>query len=489
MSNQKRKRTNKNLAAVLIISGAIHLAVFLVLGSLVIFTSVPQSKPEFEQAVILEAIELEPLQMKQDMSKMVRTGGSAGSTGAPQRSLIALQTPTANVTPLAMTISPVMGMGTGSSVGPGAGMGTGVGSGYGSGTGDGLGGLGGRSGLAIGNRAVSFLGLQSGGERVAILVDCSDYMLEDEKGGLHAFRIVKDECVKVVESLQPGVMFNVYLFSRWQINRFRPHMVASTPRVITELREWITPINETVQGRGINQNNFTPEKEYFSGKFHWVNWPRALHAAMDDQAESIFMIMATFPNIREEWEDLPPRDRDRALREHERRKREHERELEKWKGSREERAFNEWHETYRAPVHKKAQEIWDAEQAKRRAAGRPERIVVGNHILITMRENNLKYEKPHPPGPPTYHPYWDYTNARLIERFREELIREMYRMQNKPDPSVNIILFGKDERASKNWQEFVAGVNRGRRGQFRQIQSLVEMQAAASQSSEQRQQR
>ncbi len=455
--------------------------VFLVLGSIVIFNAIPQSHAGFEEARIPQGIELAPVDNK-STTNMIRAGGGS-SAGAPSRNLITLQAPAGLLSRTNITVSPVAPTGPGEFTGPL------VNSGKLSGRGDGLSPLQGPSGIPSSRSQVVFMDIASVGERVAILVDCSDYMLEDGKGGLEAFRLVKDECVKVVESLRPGAVFNLYLFSRWQINRFRPHMVAATPRTVEELREWILPINESVQGRGINQNNFTPEKEYFSGKHHWVNWPRALHAAMEDQAESIFMIIATFPNIREEWEDLPSRDRERALREHERRKRDYDRELERWKGSREERDYNEWHATYMAPVYKKAQEIWDEEQAKRRAQGRHERIVVGSHIHTIMHEHGLKPEKNAPKGPPSYHPYWDYTLERLVERFRGELIQDWYRTHKKPDPSINIILFGSEERAAQNWQRFVREIGRSNRGQFRVIQSLAEMQAAASQSAEQRQRR
>ncbi len=520
MSDRTKKRAGRNLVAVLMVSSMLHVVAFLILGSIVIFTAIPQSKPEFEEAIVPQPISLQEIDMKQDMSKMVRTGGSSGGAGASQRHLITVQNPTSGLPALSMSVSPVAGMGAGSVFGgrsgvgamPGTGIGSGVGSGYGSGTGDGLGGLGKSGNIGMGQYSVSFLGVQSGGERVAILVDCSDYMLEDGKGGMWAFRIVKDECVKLVQGLLPGVMFNVYLFSSNNVYLFKEHMVASTPSVVNDLREWIAPVNEDAGKRGARINNFTPEREYFNQRstFYWgykknenpgnahtiANYARALHAAMADQAESIFMIIATFPPIPEVMEDMSPRDAQQAWARQQKADQEYEREMSRWKGSRDEDRWIEWEkkrDEANAPVWKKAQEIWDAENARRKAAGLPPRIVVGHNLHIVVNENNLKFpETPRPANvkPRPYRPnvlIHNYSVEKMIERFSKEVISDLYRFHpKKVRPSVNVILFGSDTNAENSWKKFVNEVNRGTRGQFRKITSLAEMKAAAEESEKNR---
>ncbi len=402
-----------------------------------------------------------------------------------------------------------------------------MGSGYGSGTGDGLGGLGGSSGIGIGERSVSFLGVQSSGERVAILVDCSDYMLEDGKGGMWAFRVVKDECVKLVSAMQPGVLFNVYLFSHNNVNRFRPHMVATTPTVIQDLSEWVAPINEDAAKRGAQDNNFTPEREFFhqratmywngrkrdkpQGVHTWANYGRALHAAMEDQAEAIFMIIATNPPMTEVFEDMNERTKKELLIIQARQDKRYEtdikiweREYERWKEL-QEKAYRDYQaELAKArrelhdPVYAKAKEILDAENARRKAAGRPPRIIVGDAIKTIMEENNLKLpplnvRRPaavkNPPNRPQpgHVLVRPYTLMRMIEKFKQEIVPELYRLHpKKVIPSVNIILFGEGEAAEKYWTDFVEGVNQRNRGQFRKITSLEEMEASARLSIEQR---
>jgi hypothetical protein len=510
MSRRTKRKANKNLMAVLIISGALHVVAFLVLGSIVIFTAIPQSKPEFEEPEIPQPINLKEVDMKQDMSKMVRTGGSSGRTASVQRDLITVQNPVSALPALSMSVSPVSAMGA-----PGFSTSTasGIGSGIGSGTGDGLGGLGKSGGIGMGKYSVSFLGVQSGGERVAILVDCSDYMLEDGKGGMWAFRIVKDECVKLVQNLLPGVLFNVYLFSNNNVFLFKEHMVASTPATVNELREWIAPVNEDATKRGARVNNFTPEREYFNQRhtLYWgakknekhsnaptvANYARALHAAMADHAEAIFMIIATFPPIPEVLEDMDARSVQAAWARQNRADQEYERKMNRWKGSRDEEKWLEWEkkrDEAHAPVWQKAKDIWDAENARRKAAGLPPRIVVGNHLLTVMRENNLKFpDVPRPqnvePRPIRQHVLIDnYSVDKMIERFSKEIIPDIYRFHpKKVRPSVNVILFGSDQKAEDSWTKFVGDVNRGTRGQFRKITSLAEMKAASEESERNRQ--
>src|SRR5690606_7724839 len=127
-------------------------------------------------------------------------------------------------------------------------------------------------------------------------------------------------------------------------------------------------------------------------------------------------------------------------------------------------------------------------------AGLPPRIVVGHHLRKVMEENNMKFpvepKRPENLPPRPIRPHLTtpaYTLDKLIERFTREIIPEMYRFHpKKMRPSINVVLFGAEEKAEESWKQFVLGANRGTRGQFRKITSLKEMQDAAAESEQHR---
>lgn len=460
-----KKKTNQNLVVVLIVSAVLHIIAFTILGSVVIFQAVTQSEPEFEAAAVPIAIEPEQLQVRSNMRQRTQSGMTRAQ---PQQRITVSNPQMAQVQALSMTVAPPA---AGVSL---SGVGTGT-LGSGTGSGSGLGALGGTGGIGVGMRSVSFLGVQSGGERVAIIVDCSNHMLLDEKGGLHAFRLVKDECIKVIEALDPGVVFNIYLFSgNKTVNRFKPHMVTTSPAMIREVKAWLSPINENVSALGARTDNFKPDREYFQGGggYTFSNFARALHASFEDQAEAIFMIVANWANIRQHIDDFDGTEKNRIQNDLNRRirdwERNHQAAREKWLA-----------EVWR-PAQEKAREILKAENERRRAAGRPPRVVLTiDHVV---NENKL-VTGARPPSRPVL-PY--YTPEEIIMKFRREMYRDYYREKQKELPSINIILFGQDDKAEANFRRLVST---SRSGNFRTIPSLAELESASSRSREHREER
>jgi hypothetical protein len=84
---------------------------------------------------------------------------------------------------------------------------SGVGLGVGTGTGFGLGGFGG----GISN--FNFFGIKGSGDRIAILMDVSVSMVEDERDGFAGFMRVKSRINEVVEKLDAAAFFNVIAFA------------------------------------------------------------------------------------------------------------------------------------------------------------------------------------------------------------------------------------------------------------------------------------
>ncbi len=82
-----------------------------------------------------------------------------------------------------------------------AGEGLGLGAGRGSG------------GLGLGESKVSFFGITAVGERIFFMVDVSESMAEDHRGGYAGYELVKQEVADMVAGLEPTTFFNVAVFA------------------------------------------------------------------------------------------------------------------------------------------------------------------------------------------------------------------------------------------------------------------------------------
>ena len=83
----------------------------------------------------------------------------------------------------------------------GMGLGAGLGTGYGT------------SGFGMGMASVDFFGIRAKGEKIAILVDVSVSMVEEEHGGVEGFRRVRQRVEDVITALSDTVLFNVVVFA------------------------------------------------------------------------------------------------------------------------------------------------------------------------------------------------------------------------------------------------------------------------------------
>jgi hypothetical protein len=82
-----------------------------------------------------------------------------------------------------------------------AGEGLGLGSGRGSG------------GLGLGESKVSFFGITASGERIFFMVDVSESMAEDHRGGYAGYELLKQEVAGMVAALEPTTFFNIAVFA------------------------------------------------------------------------------------------------------------------------------------------------------------------------------------------------------------------------------------------------------------------------------------
>jgi hypothetical protein len=166
----------------------------------------------------------------------------------------------------------------------GRGLGAGLGTGYGT------------SGFGEGVSSVNFFGIQTKGERIAILVDVSISMVEPEKGGVAGYMRVKERVNDVVSALKDGTLFNVVAFADG-CSTMESKMVFASNETRKKAKQFLAPFNSSETSLGLDAGNYAGG----NGKPAAGGTTRldlAIGAAMRDGADTILVISDGLPEVR-----------------------------------------------------------------------------------------------------------------------------------------------------------------------------------------------
>lgn len=303
----------------------------------------------------------------------------------------------------------------------------------------------GRGGIGFEGTTVDFIGIRAKGERIVFIIDTSRYMMEDQKGGMRAYEIIKEEMVDIVKNLGPATLFNVILYEyRARVTAFRPELVAATPTHKEAFVRWIEPLNADFSNLGARigdvyelQAPFPPIGDEI--QFEW----RAFHAAMEMQVDTVFFVGGSW---NERMMRPYPEDYDREAY----------RRSQGWD--------EEKQKAWEAAVQR-ARDWLDRENAERAKRGMEPMVVQFIHTVV---RNNLNDSTPAPPDRPRE--YWELDD--LMSHFRRLAIQLYPGEANRP-PSFNLILFrGKDEGWTREQENQVRGFVQRNRGTHRVLEGL-----------------
>lgn len=444
----KKHGINKRFWTVAIIATLLHLIVLLVIGGYTVYQIVVPSDAEFRAPPPVERLELQQLEYQAQIERLQ----DASAPPTPQQALD--MDALGDMAPPSIDLdgmNPVVGRMDMGGVGAG-GMGT----------------LGGGRGLGFGAQAFEFLGIRSEGERVVIIIETSVPMLEDRKGGIDAYQIIKDEATRLIAGLPPGTLFNVFFTDDSnRVRMFSQNMVAATPSNKQAVADWIEPVNTDRTGRRVASINFirggvnvrrpndSPIPNHTGGR----GILHALEAAMTQQADSVFLITPSWFSARHVWTAEERAEAERRAR---------------WtpRTPQEEAEVREINRR----MYDRAREIFEEENRRRAQRGQAARVISGLDVIV--RENNLRDRFPIPerlerdsrPSPP---------NLELNEkqRFLTEVVRKHYPPGVRP--SLNFIVFGEDSRAVTNFN-ILRRVGTG--GTVRQIADGTELERVRQRS-------
>lgn len=426
----KKRKVNLPLLEVIGISLALHLLGLFVLGGLTLYEVLKPEEPEFEPPPVVEQVDNKPLKMKIQLQKQNKKS-SPPIKKITVRNISQLNMP--NIDLNMPTINSRVAVATGAGAGAG-----GLGRGFGSG------------GIDMGKSAVDFFGIKSTGERIMIIVDASKYMLEDDKGGLPAYQIIKDEVSQIIQGLAPGTLFNVAFYDGGNLETFSGDMLPATQTNKKRLSTWIQKFNASMSSVANVSNNVEIKDETVKPMEGRVNqWVKAYQFAQENNTDAMFLLVSSW-----QWHGRSRNNEERQ-------------------------AFLEeqgWGQ--------KEQEEWDAavktakawlaeENKKRRAAGTPEKIVPNWHALINelKREGEIDRGVRMMPG--------DSFSIEEVTDYTRNLGRKYAKEFDRQPTETNIVLFlGADEDKDDHpHAERFKDVARKNRGKFRILEGMEALQS------------
>lgn len=167
---------------------------------------------------------------------------------------------------------------------------SGVGVGVGTGTGFGLSGFGG--GVANFN----FFGIRGRGSKVAVLMDVSVSMVEEQRGGPAGFMRVKQRINDVIDNVPEGAMFNVVAFAD-ACKTWKDELQDGLTQNKREAMQFIAPFN-TAGNWGLNHGNFHGGNVGLRGQGGTTRLDLALSAGFSMGADTILIISDGLPRVK-----------------------------------------------------------------------------------------------------------------------------------------------------------------------------------------------
>jgi hypothetical protein len=179
-------------------------------------------------------------------------------------------------------------------------------------------GLGSGNGLGSGFMSMSFLGTTSNrASKVVFIVDVGTNLLDIRKGGFEAFKIIREEMMKLVSRLPPSAEFGVVLFETgvWDeragsLTPFDRTLLPATVANKERFFEWIRTINAdpNVLGMASVKQRLPWKAKELSGAGLDESlippiWTRALRAGLELEPDTVFLVTGSAGRVNRKISD------------------------------------------------------------------------------------------------------------------------------------------------------------------------------------------
>lgn len=435
LSEQRRKL----LTYILLGSLAAHLVALVAFGSWVLIRSYLDERTVFVAPPPLKTYEPRKLEHRVKVQKQQRS--SSRPTIAPRMVSTrpsSLSLPEIKVDPklIQTTFQPNFKAFSGQGLGVGIGTGLGLG------------------GFGQGVSQFDFFGIRGRGARVALLVDVSGSMIEEERGGIAGMNRVKARINKVIDALNEQTLFTLIVFAD-EGATWKSEMVPATPKNKQEAKLFLQPFNTSFEQAGAVKGNLRPSDKGLKALGGTTRLDLALTGAFQNGADTILIISDGEPLVRKE--PTPEQLAEWNAR------------MEAWRRENEAALARAAAAAASAPsapsgpVEYKEERVWVPPRPFREGQpARPghwetRRVPVGGRSGGSHRPSG-----PKPPSMPKNMQWW--TLADFIEHFN--LLQEAYyTSKGRKAPVVHAIGYGID----KDGEEFLRAFTKQYKGNFRKV--------------------
>jgi hypothetical protein len=266
---KKRQTAVKGRSSAMLISIIIHALIFFIAGTFVAVEVIQRSETKFQgKQIVRPKMQLKKLQVPVKIEKKIKK--QAPKLGQRVTATARVKTKSTD-----FAMPELSGFGGGS-----AGVDL---------SGASLGGS-----LGFATTQLNVFGLKSTGEKILFILDTNRNMLIDEIGGIPAYKIIKDELLNLIETLPPTALFNVIVFDHTDARAFSRELSPASDANIQKLKAWIGPLNSdkarfglsTLGSRGISIDfePLAPIPNIQRG------WPAGLTYAVKNGVESVYWL-------------------------------------------------------------------------------------------------------------------------------------------------------------------------------------------------------
>ncbi len=275
------EKNRKILWTVLLVSLAVHLVAGLIFGSIVIMRALSEEKIVFSVPPTPRK-SYEPRKLEHKVKVQKRQRSSSRPTMVPRmvamrQSNVSLPDIKVDQRVINTSFQPKFKSVSGKGVGVGLGTGYGIG------------------GFGPGVSTFDFFGIRGRGDKVALLVDVSTSMVEEQMGGVEGYMKVKSRVGKVIDALSEGAIFNVIVFGDASDAFFKKLEIASVKHK-KDAKDYLRPFN-TEGNWGLAQGNVKAEGRGLQADGGSTRLDLALTAAFQQGANTILVISDGAPMV------------------------------------------------------------------------------------------------------------------------------------------------------------------------------------------------
>jgi hypothetical protein len=329
--------------------------------------------------------------------------------------------------------------------------------------------------------SVNFFGVKGEGTNVYFVIDLSDSMLEEERGGVAGFAAVKNNLKQMIRSLDEGTRFNVVAYGATGADLFQPASVPASAEMKKLAEEFISKYNLSSERKGTIDNKYRPKIPEFgiiqgdkgTGKIT-TRLDLGLLAAFEGLADTVFLITdGKSPVVAEDRRDEARQVmKDAVISSEDRAK--YEKDIAEWRKEYEKYAaeMKAYQEKYKDLLAKKEQKT---AEAKAKGGGK---VREGAGVDYGVRISGLPNPPQEPKQPLLPQPKVGnktvqaagqvYDEAALIRRIRE-VYTDFYKKADAPTPSIHTVGY----MSKPNETKFLQALASKNNGTFKAISAPI----------------